>query len=312
MKPIVALAGGVGAARFLDGLARVVNPEHLFVIGNTGDDAEIHGLHISPDLDTVMYTLAGLANPKHGWGIRGDTFHCLEALRQLGGEAWFQLGDRDLATHIYRTERLRQGQTLSQVTSDLAAALGVKAVLVPMSNERVRSLICTKAGELEFQTYFVRRRARDRVLNVRFSGIENAKPAPGILAAIRDAAAIVLCPSNPFISINPILAVHGVRDALRRNRSRVVAISPIVGGRALKGPAGHMMKSMRSRAAAVEVASMYADFLGAFVLDEEDRRQSSDVEKLGIRPVVTNTIMRGIKERKVLAKTIVGELKIDS
>lgn len=311
MKRIVALAGGVGAARFMDGLARVVSPERLFIIGNTADDAEIHGLHISPDLDTVMYTLAGLAHPEHGWGIRGDTFHCLEALGRLGAETWFQLGDCDLATHLFRTERLRQGRTLAEVTGDLAAALGVNAALVPMSNDRVRTAIRTQAGELEFQTYFVRRRARDRVLGVRFAGVERATPAPGVLAAIRDAAAVILCPSNPFISINPILAVPGVREALRQHRSRVVAISPIVGGRALKGPAAHMMRSMRLRVAAVEVAKLYSDFLGVFVLDEQDRKQSAEVQELGIRPVVTNTIMRGLRERKALARTIVRELKID-
>jgi LPPG:FO 2-phospho-L-lactate transferase len=308
--PIVALAGGVGAARFLDGLARVVSPERLFIIGNTADDAEIHGLHISPDLDTVMYTLAGLAHREHGWGIRGDTFRCLKALRRLGAETWFQLGDSDLATHLFRTERLRQGRTLAEVTGELAAAVGIKATLVPMSNDRIRSSIATPAGDLEFQTYFVRRRARDRVLGVRFAGVEHTIPAPGILEAIRKAAAIILCPSNPFISINPILAVPGVREALRQNRSRVIAVSPIVGGRALKGPAAHMMKSMRLRVAAVEVAKLYSDFLGFFVLDEQDRKQSAEVQELGIQPVVTNTIMRGMRERKSLAKTVVRELKI--
>ncbi len=310
MKPIVALAGGVGAARFLDGLARVVNPELLFIIGNTADDAEIHDLHISPDLDTVMYTLAGLADPEHGWGIRGDTFHCLKALGRLGADTWFQLGDSDIATHLFRTQRLRQGRTLAEVTSELAAALGMKATLVPMSNAPVRSLIRTRSGELEFQTYFVRRRARDRVLGIRFAGVEDATPAPGVLEAIRKAAAIILCPSNPFISIGPILAVSGVREALRQSRSRVVAISPIVGGRALKGPAAHMMKSMRLPVSAAEVAKLYSDFLGVFVLDEKDRKQSAAVAALGIQPVVTNTIMRGLRERKALARTIVRELKI--
>lgn len=311
IKHIVALAGGVGAARFLDGLARIVSPERLFIIGNTADDSEIHGLHISPDLDTVMYTLAGLAHPEHGWGIRGDTFRCLEALGRLGAETWFQLGDSDLATHLFRTERLRQGQTLAEVTSELTAVLDIKAALVPMSNDRIRSFIRTPTGELEFQTYFVRRRARDRVLGVRFAGVEHAAPAPGVLEAIRDAEAILLCPSNPFISIAPILAVPRVRETLRQNRSRVAAISPIVGGRALKGPAARMMKSMGLRIAAVEVAKLYSDFLGVFVLDEKDHRQSAEVQALGIRPVVTNTIMRGLRERKALARTVVRELKID-
>ncbi len=309
---VVALAGGVGAARFLDGLTRVLAPERIFIIGNTADDAEIHGLHISPDLDTVTYTLAGLADPKRGWGIRGDSFRCLEALGRLGGETWFQLGDRDLAMHLYRTERLRQGATLTGVTAEITAALAVRSRIVPMSDDRVRTRICTPAGELEFQTYFVKRRARDKVLDVRFEGASEATPAPGVIETIAAAEAIVLCPSNPFISIAPILAIRGIREALRRKRERVLAISPIVGGRALKGPAAHMMKSMRLRPAAVEVARLYADFAGVFVLDEVDRKQAVDVEKLGMRPVVTNTVMRGLRERKALARVVVRKLELAS
>jgi LPPG:FO 2-phospho-L-lactate transferase len=305
---VVALAGGVGAARFLDGLTRVIEPERVYIIGNTADDAEIHGLHISPDLDTVMYTLAGLANPLHGWGIRGDSFRCLEALGRLGADTWFQLGDLDLATHLHRTERLRQGATLSEVTSRIAAALKVRSRLVPMSNERVRTRICTSAGELEFQTYFVKRRARDRVTAVRFEGASEAAPAPGLLEAIAKAEAIILCPSNPFISIGPILAVPGIREALQRKREKVAAISPIVGGRALKGPAAKMMKSMNLRAAASEVAKLYVDFTSVFVMDEMDRKQAAKVEALDMRPVVTNTIMRGLRERKALARVVVREL----
>jgi LPPG:FO 2-phospho-L-lactate transferase len=309
-RPVVTLAGGVGAARFLDGLTRVLPPERIFIIGNTGDDAEIHGLHISPDLDTVMYTLAGLANPQHGWGIRGDSFHCLEALGRMGADTWFQLGDRDLATHLYRTERLRQGATLSEVTADMAAALQVRAAIVPMSNDRVRTRICTPSGELEFQTYFVQRRARDTVAGVRFDGAPEAKPAPGVLDALAQAEAIILCPSNPFISIGPILAIPGIREALRNKREQVTAISPIVGGRALKGPAAKMMKSMGLRSAAVEVAKLYTDFAGVFVLDEEDRKQAAQVEALGIRPVVTDTIMHGLRERKALARVVARELGV--
>jgi LPPG:FO 2-phospho-L-lactate transferase len=311
-RPVVALAGGVGAALFLDGLARVLPPERLFIIGNTADDAEIHGLHISPDLDTVTYTLAGLADPQRGWGIRGDRFHCLEALGRLGGETWFQLGDRDLATHLYRTERLRQGATLTEVTAGIAKALGVRSTLVPMSDARVRTRISTAAGELEFQTYFVKHRARDRVAAVRFDGAAEAAPAPGILEAIAQAEAIVVCPSNPFISVGPILAVPGIREALSRRRERVAAISPIVGGRALKGPAAAMMKSMNIRPAAVEVAKLYADFVRLFVLDEVDRKQAAAVEELGMQPVVTGTIMHGRRERKGLARVVVRELGIRS
>lgn len=307
---VVALAGGVGAARFLDGLTRVIAPERVFIIGNTADDAEIYGLHISPDLDTVTYTLAGMANPEHGWGIRGDSFRCLEALRRLGGETWFQLGDIDLAMHLYRTERLRQGASLSEVTSEVTRALGVRSTLVPMSNEPVRTRICTRAGELEFQTYFVKRRARDRVVAVRFDGADKAQPAPGLLAAIERAEAIILCPSNPFISIGPILAVPGIRAALRRRRDAVAAISPIVGGKALKGPAAKMMKGMQMKASAAEVGRLYADFTGVFVLDEMDRRQAAQLGVFDVRTVVTNTIMTGLRERKALAQTVLRELGI--
>jgi LPPG:FO 2-phospho-L-lactate transferase len=309
-RPVVALAGGVGAARFLDGLARTLEPERLFIIGNTGDDAEIHGLHVSPDLDTVTYTLAGLADPQHGWGIRGDSFRCLEALGRLGGETWFQLGDRDIATHLYRSQRLREGGTLTEVTGEITAALGVRSSIVPMSNDRVRTRICTAAGELEFQTYFVKRRARDKVAGLRFEGAEAARPAPGALQAIAEAEAIIVCPSNPFISVGPILALPGMREALASRRDRVVAISPIVGGRALKGPAAAMMKSMRSRASAAEVAKMYADFCSVFVLDETDRKQAGEVAELEVRPVVTNTVMSGLRERKALARALVRELRL--
>src|SRR5580704_15075496 len=309
---VVALAGGVGAARFLDGLARVLAPERIFIIGNTADDAEIHGLHIPPDLDTVTYMLSGLSDPKRGWGIRGDSFRCLEALSRLGADTWFQLGDRDLATHLYRTQRLRQGAKLSAITAEITAALGVRSRIVPMSDDRVRTRICTPTGELEFQTYFVKRRARDKVISVRFEGATEATPSPGVLDTIAGAEAIILCPSNPFISIGPILAVRGIREALRSKRDRVAAISPIVGGRALKGPAAAMMKSMRLRPAAFEVARLYSDFVGTFVLDEVDRAQAVLVEKLGIRPVVTNTVMRGLRERKSLARVTVRELGIGS
>jgi LPPG:FO 2-phospho-L-lactate transferase len=307
---VVALAGGVGAARFLDGLTRVISPERVFIIGNTADDAEIHGLHISPDLDTVSYTLAGLANPEHGWGIRGDSFRCLEALGRLGADTWFQLGDLDLATHLHRTQRLRQGATLAEVTAEITRALKVSSTLVPMSNERVRTRICTPSGELEFQNYFVKRRARDRVTAMRFEGASDAVPAPGLLDAIEAAEAIILCPSNPFISIGPILAIPGIRDALRRRRDHVAAISPIVGGRALKGPAAKMMKSMQLRSSAAEVAKLYVDFCGIFVLDDVDRKQAAQVSALDMQPVVTNTIMRGLREKKSLARVFAREMGI--
>jgi LPPG:FO 2-phospho-L-lactate transferase len=306
---IVALAGGVGAARFLDGLARVVPQGDLFIIGNTGDDTEQHGLHISPDLDTVVYTLAGLDNRQHGWGLEGDTFHCLAALKRLGAETWFQLGDSDLATNIFRTARLRSGQPLSTVTRAIAAALGLRATIVPMSDQPVRTVIQTRGFKLDFQTYFVRRRARPTVLGVRFEGAAQAKPAPGILNAIRQAAGIVFCPSNPIISIDPILAVPGVRRALERRQSRAVAISPIVGGRALKGPAARMMRSLGMNVSALGVAEHYRGLVDVFVLDRVDEKLAAGVEALGMRAVATNTIMSGLAEKKALARVVVKALE---
>jgi LPPG:FO 2-phospho-L-lactate transferase len=303
-KPIVALAGGVGAARFLEGLVHVVDPARLWIVGNTADDTDMHGLHISPDLDTVAYTLAGLANPQHGWGLAGDTFHCLEALRKLGAEAWFQLGDRDFATHLYRTARLREGATLTRVTQELTAAWGLPCKLVPMSDQRVRTHVKTRAGVLDFQTYFVRRGARDTVLGVRFDGARRARPAPGLLKAIRQAAGIVICPSNPIISIGPILAVPGIHEALRESAATVVAISPIVGGRALKGPAARMMKSLGMRVSALGVAELYRDFADVFILDQVDANQAAKVEALGMRVVVTDTIMTSMARKKALAQAV--------
>ncbi len=305
---IVALAGGVGAARFLEGLAGVVDPASLFVIVNTGDDALIHGLHISPDLDTVTYTLAGLAHRERGWGLEGDSFRCLQALERLGGETWFQLGDRDLATHLYRTARLSEGASLSQVTRAIAAALGVRAAVVPMSDDPVRTRLRTPRGELEFQDYFVRRRQRDRVLGVRFAGTARARPAPGVLEAIAKASAVVVCPSNPFISIGPILAVKGIREALRRTRAPVAAVSPIVGGRALKGPAASMMKSMGMRASAPGVAALYRDFVDIFVLDRADGVLAPQVERLGMRAIVTATVMRNRRGKIALARAVLEAL----
>jgi len=305
---IVALAGGVGAARFLDGLARVIPPKEVFVIGNTGDDAEIHGLHISPDLDTVVYTLAGLANPVHGWGLRGDTFHNLAALGRLGAETWFQLGDPDSATHIFRTERLRAGAKLSDVTREIGAALGVTSAIVPMSDDPVRTMVETATGVLEFQDYFVRRRARDAVREVRFHGSEKAKPAAGVLDAIVQADAVVFCPSNPIISIGPILAVPGIRQALERRRGPTVAISPIVGGRALKGPAAKMMRGLKMNASALGVARFYRGLVNVFILDQEDETQAAKVKSLGMRAIVTDTIMSGLSKKKALARAVIKAL----
>jgi LPPG:FO 2-phospho-L-lactate transferase len=274
------------------------------VIGNTGDDAEMHGLHISPDLDTVTYTLAGMSDRKRGWGIENETFRCLSSLGKLGAATWFQLGDQDLATHLYRTERLRQGATLTEVTAEITRALNVRCAILPMTNDRVRTQIGTRSGELEFQEYFVKRRARDTVLSIRIDGAKKAKAAPGLIEGIEQAEAIIVCPSNPFISIGPILSISGIREALQRKRERVVAVSPIVGGKAIKGPAARMMKSMGLRSTAAEVAKLYRDFVGVFVLDELDRGQAAKVDALGMRAVVTRTVMSGLREKVALARFV--------
>lgn len=306
---IVALAGGVGAARFLDGLVRIIRPEDLFVISNTGDDAEIHGFHVSPDIDTVLYTLTGIANRVNGWGIQGDTFHCLDALGRLGAETWFQLGDRDLATHIYRTQRLRAGISLSTVTAELAKRFALRATVAPMSNDPVRTVVETRSGALDFQTWFVKRRTRDLVRAVKFQGAARSRPAPGILDAIRRASAIIFCPSNPVISIGPILAVPGIRTAIEQRRSKSVAISPIIAGRALKGPAARMMRSMGMEPTARGVAEHYRGLVDVFVLDREDARLAPAIEQLGMRAVVTNTIMTGAPEKKALARAVLNSLE---
>jgi len=306
---IVSLAGGVGAARFLDGLVRLLRPEELFIVGNTGDDAEIHGLHISPDLDTVVYTLAGLANAEHGWGIRGDTFHCLQSMGQLGEDTWFQLGDRDFATHLWRSNRLREGWPLSRITKEMGARLGVRSTVTPMCDEPVRTMVNTPGGELEFQEYFVKRRARDKVLGVLFRNSKEAKPAPGVLKAIGGASGIIFCPSNPIISIGPILSVPGIRKALEKRKCRSAAISPIVGGKALKGPAAGMMASMGNEVSARGVARLYQGLVDVFVLDREDRKLAPAIDALGMRTVVTNTIMTGLAQKKALARSVLKALE---
>ena len=299
-RPLVALAGGVGAARFLSGFP----PDDLVVIVNTADDAVLHGLHISPDVDTVTYTLAGLAHRRQGWGLQGDTFHCLHALGRLAADTWFRLGDRDLATHLYRTRRLGQGATLTQITAEIVHALGVRAAVLPMSDQPVRTIVRTPAGPLDFQTYFVRRRHRDRVLGVRFSGLRRARPAPGVLAALRRARAILVCPSNPVISIGPILAVPSLHAALRAARVPVLAVSPLIAGRALKGPAADMMKDMDLRPDSLGVAQLYRDFLDVLVLDRADAHLAPAVERLGIQPILTNTLFDTPRRRRTLARFI--------
>lgn len=309
MQPIVALAGGVGAARFLDGLLAVTTPERVVIVGNTGDDFELHGLHISPDLDTVAYTLAGIADPDRGWGIRGDTHECLRSLGRYGRPTWFQLGDRDLATHLYRTELLRQGMGLSEVTARICERLGVPARLLPATDARLRTRVDTPEGRLDFQVYFVERRTEPEVTGVFFDGAETARPAPGVLEAIAAASSVILCPSNPLISIGPILSVPGIREALRTTPARVAAVSPIIGGKALKGPADRMMHGMGLDPSAVTVAHLYRDILDVFVMDDADRACAPAVEALGMRAVVTQTVMRDAAARRALAATTLEALE---
>ena len=299
---VVVLAGGVGAARFLEGLAAVIPAEDIIVIGNTGDDLEVHGLHVSPDLDTVTYTLAGIADPAQGWGVAGDTFECLDHLERLGGETWFRLGDRDLATHLYRTSLLRSGLPLSEVTSRIVRSLGVLSRIMPMSDYPVRTWVETDHGRLDFQTYFVKRQSRDQVRSVEFVGAEAAKPSPGVVEEIRAAKAVIVAPSNPIISIGPILAVPGIRESLRKTKATVAAVSPIVAGRALKGPTTRMMEGLGMKATALSVAELYRDFLDFFVFDQQDTALSGPIEALGMKPVTTNTVMASATRKKELAR----------
>lgn len=299
---LLALAGGVGAARFLRGLVGVIDPSEVTVIGNTGDDDEFHGLAVSPDLDTVTYTLAGAVHPEQGWGLAGETFATMEALERYGADTWFRLGDRDLATHLHRTRRLHQGATLSEVTAEITRAWGVDVSLVPMSDDRVRTRVVTPDGVLAMQEWFVRDRARPPVVRVEFDGAPAAAPAPGVLDAIRDAETVIICPSNPVISIGPILAVPGVRDALRARRDRVVGVSPIVAGRPLKGPADRLMGPLGIEVSCVGVAKAYADVCATLVIDAGDEALSARVAEAGVRPVVTDTVMRDARVAAALAR----------
>jgi LPPG:FO 2-phospho-L-lactate transferase len=298
---IAVLAGGVGAARFLEGLVQVVDPAEVTVIVNTGDDEEFFGLHVSPDVDTVIYTLSGRANAEHGWGLAGDSFHCLDALARLGYDTWFRLGDADLATHIYRTQLLRQGRSLSEATASVAAAFGLTTTVLPMSDDPVRTEVITPSGVLPFQEYFVRRAFQDPVQAVRFQGVESARPAPGVLEALADADAIILAPSNPLVSIGPILAVPGIREALVATLAPVAAVSPIVAGKALKGPADRMMAGLGLEVSARGVAGLYREFLDIMVLDSADAVLAPEIQSLGVAPVVTNTVMSSVSDKAALA-----------
>ena len=306
---IVALAGGVGASKLLLGLWRVMDPRELTVVVNTGDDLVLHGLSISPDLDIVTYTLAGAVNPKTGWGLRGDSFMAMEILKQYGREDWFHLGDRDMATHIHRTALLHAGATLSAATDAIRRAWGVEARILPMSDAAVPTLVRTEIGVVHFQEYLVKHGTELTVQEIIFEGIAAARPAPGVLEAIASAEGIVVCPSNPLISIGPILGVPGVREALRRRREHVVAVSPIVGGQSLKGPSDKMMRQLGYEVSALGVARMYSDFAGTLVIDAEDAAEQRQIEALGMRVEVRSTAMRTSADKVRLARAVVEMLQ---
>jgi len=299
---IAVLAGGVGAAKFLQGLAKIVSHEDLSCVVNTGDDIVLHDLHISPDLDIITYALAGIVDDEKGWGIHQDTFNCLESLRSLGSDEWFRLGDKDLATHVYRTELLRRGLSLSEVTVILCQRLGVKSRVLPMTNDKFETWIGTDAGWMHFEEYYVRRGCRDEIRGVQFRGADNARPAPGVLEALRGADLVIVAPSNPIVSIGTILAVHGIRETLRRRDKPVVAISPIVNGSPLKGPADKLMSHHGVEVSPKGVARLYEDFLDMIILDNADRESIGDIASMGIEARATNTIMKTREDRSRLAE----------
>jgi LPPG:FO 2-phospho-L-lactate transferase len=301
---ITALAGGVGASKLLLGLYHVMDPRALTVVVNTGDDIILHGLKISPDLDIVTYTLAGIVDPAKGWGFRRETFHALKRLAKYGRANWFNLGDRDLATHIHRTVMLAEGKTLAEAAESIRTALGVKARILPMSDQPIPTIIDSNEGASHFQEYLVKRRAEPFVRAIRFEGAESAKPAPGVLEAIRGADCIIICPSNPLISIGPILAVPGIRDALRARKNDVIAVCPIVGGKSLKGPSDKMLEQLGYGSTASSVAKLYADFTGIFVIDPQDKSQQGAIRDLGMDVAVLPTVMKTGAQKRKLARAI--------
>jgi LPPG:FO 2-phospho-L-lactate transferase len=308
-EKITALAGGVGASKLLLGLYDTMDPRDLTVIVNTGDDITLHGLKISPDLDIVTYTLAGIVDEAKGWGYRDETFHALNRLAVFGRDSWFNLGDRDLATHIHRTAMLQEGRSLSDAAETIRLAVGVKARILPMSNQAVPTMIATDEGELHFQEYLVKRRAEPVVRGIRFDDADKAGPAEGVPEAIRVADRILICPSNPLISIGPILAVHGIREALRARKNSVVAVCPIVGGKSLKGPSDKMLAELGYEPSALGVARLYAGFTGTFVIDPADKTQTASIRKLGMNVEVISTVMTNRTEKRKLARSLLA-LKI--
>ena len=306
---IVSLAGGVGAARFLEGLIRVVPQDQVTIIGNVGDDTRFYGLHVSPDLDIVTYTLGGFVDPLKGWGFKDDTFHCLKMLDRYGYKTWFNLGDRDLATHLFRTEELERGRRLSAVTSDIVSSLGLNVRLLPSSDDTLQTYVVSGGKRMHFQEYMVKFQTRPRVSDVFFKGAQRAKPAPGVVRAISQADGIIISPSNPIVSIGAILAVKGIRSALRKTRARIVGISPIVGGKTVKGPADKLMKALGIECSAAGVAAVYKDFLDTLIIDRVDQKLAPRIESLGIRAVVAQTLMKTMRDKVRLALIATSEIK---
>ena len=300
---VIALSGGVGGAKLALGLSRILDPEGLLVVANTADDFEHLGLHVSPDVDTLMYTLGGLENPETGWGQRGETWSFMDMLARLGGETWFRLGDRDLAVHVERTRRLSRGETLSDVTADFCRRIGVRHRIVPMTDDRVRTRLHTAEGWIDFQDYFVRRQCRPDVHDIAFEGAARARPHPDIMTALRSERlrAVVICPSNPFISVEPILALPGLRSALESCSAPVVAVSPIIGGRAVKGPTAKMMRELGLTPSAAAVAQRYGALLDGYILDHED---AAEAGRLGPHATVAKTLMTSLADREMLARTV--------
>jgi LPPG:FO 2-phospho-L-lactate transferase len=302
MPRVTLLAGGVGGARFALGLLACMPAADVTIVGNVGDDLEHWGLSISPDLDTLLYTLTGRIHPGQGWGVAGDTREAMTVVTELGGAGWFILGDRDIGLHLVRSERLRAGEPLSAVTADFARRYGLGARLLPASDDRLRTRIVTPDGELPFQEWLVGRRAADPVRAVRFEGVPGARPAPGVLAALEDADVIVLAPSNPFVSLDPILAVEGLRDAVAARRERVVAITPMIGARAVKGPLAGMLETLGHEIGAVGVARVVAPLAAGFVLDDADRERAPDVRSLGMSVACVPTLMRDPESSAAVAR----------
>ena len=303
---VLALAGGVGGAKLALGLSRILPPERLVIVVNTGDDEQFHGLHVSPDLDTMTYTLSGLYNPETGWGIDGDTFETLQMLDRLGADTWFNLGSRDFAMHIRRTELLAQGSSLSQVTAQLTAKLGIEHPIIPMSDQPVRTVLETNDGTLSMQEYFVKRRAEPVVNSISYVGAADAQPSPGFASALEAATTIVICPSNPFLSVAPVLAIPGVRDTIAEHRAPRVAVSPIVGGTAVRGPAGKIMQELGADVSAVGVAREYRQVCDVLVLDSQDEGLADAVAAEGVEAAVMPTIMQTDEDKVQLAERVLA------